>query len=63
MGPTYYGTVQPGNTGPNSGNNTPTEPVTTYTGPTAVAPDAAAALTLNICHNPLTGNLLYVSSN
>lgn len=30
IGPTYYGTVQPGNTGPNSGHNTITESVTTY---------------------------------
>ncbi len=31
IGPTYYGTVQAGNTGPNSGHNTITETVTTYT--------------------------------
>lgn len=31
IGPTYYGTVQTGNTGPNSGHNTITETVTTYT--------------------------------
>jgi hypothetical protein len=30
IGPSYYGTVQAGNTGPNGGNNTPTESVTTY---------------------------------
>jgi hypothetical protein len=30
LGPTYYGTVQPGNTGPNSGHNTVNEPVVTY---------------------------------
>lgn len=30
LGPSYYGTVQPGNTGPNSGHNTISEPVTTY---------------------------------
>ena len=30
IGPTYYGTVQAGNTGPNSGHNTVTEPVTVY---------------------------------
>ena len=27
LGPTYYGTVAPGNTGPRSGHTTPTEPV------------------------------------
>lgn len=31
LGPTYYGKVQPGNTGPGSGHNTVTESVTTYT--------------------------------
>ena len=31
IGPTYYGTVQAGNTGPNSGHNTISETVTTYT--------------------------------
>jgi hypothetical protein len=30
LGSTYYGTVQTGNTGPNSGHNTITETVTTY---------------------------------
>ena len=30
LGPNYYGTVQPGNTGPNSGHNTISEPVTVY---------------------------------
>lgn len=32
LGPTYYGTVQSGNTGPGSGHNTVTETVTTYNG-------------------------------
>lgn len=36
LGPTYYGTVQAGNTGPQSGHNTPTEPVTTYNPVSAV---------------------------
>ena len=30
LGPTYYGTVQPGNTGPGSGHNVISEPVVTY---------------------------------
>lgn len=30
LGPTYYGTVQAGNTGPNSGHNSISETVTTY---------------------------------
>lgn len=31
LGPWFYGTVQPGNTGPNSGHNTINEPVQVYT--------------------------------
>jgi hypothetical protein len=34
LGPTYYGTVQAGNTGPGSGHNTITEPTTIYIPPT-----------------------------
>lgn len=41
IGPTYYGTVQVGNTGPNSGHNTITEIVTTY------IPSATAILNQN----------------
>jgi hypothetical protein len=37
IGPTYYGTVQTGNTGPGSGHNTITETVTTYTPSTSVS--------------------------
>lgn len=37
LGPTYYGTVQAGNTGPQSGHNTPIEPVTTYNPVSAVS--------------------------
>lgn len=36
IGPTYYGTVQAGNTGPNSGHNTITESVMTYNGTTGI---------------------------
>ena len=36
MGPTYYGTVQPGNLGPSGGFNTITETVTNYVAPTSV---------------------------
>ena len=37
IGPTYYGTVQAGNTGPGSGHNTITESVMTYNGTTGLA--------------------------
>lgn len=36
IGAHYYGTVQAGNTGPNSGHNTISESTTVYNGPTAV---------------------------
>jgi hypothetical protein len=36
IGPAYYGIVQSGNTGPNSGHNIPSEPVQTYL-PTGIA--------------------------
>jgi YHYH protein/Secretion system C-terminal sorting domain len=36
VGLTYYGTVPAGNTGPTGGHNTITEPVTIYTGSTAI---------------------------
>ncbi|MBK9631160.1 MAG: YHYH protein [Saprospiraceae bacterium] len=32
IGPSYYGTIQAGNTGPGSGHNSINEPVTTYVG-------------------------------
>jgi hypothetical protein len=42
IGPTYYGTVQAGNTGPGSGHNTISEPVTNYIpGSTGVAEPSA----------------------
>jgi YHYH protein/type IX secretion system substrate protein len=37
LGPTYYGTVPSGNTGPTSGHNTPTGTVTTYSPTTGIA--------------------------
>ncbi len=36
IGPAYYGTVQAGNTGPGSGHNTITEPVTSYNGQSVI---------------------------
>lgn len=47
IGPTYFGVVQPGNTGPQSGHNTPSEPVIPYTPTTAAgAPVSDAGWTL-----------------
>ncbi|MBS1914430.1 MAG: YHYH protein [Bacteroidetes bacterium] len=53
LGPTYYGVVPQGNTGPQSGHNTPAEPVTTYTGTSDVEAPADAR-NLNIYPNPAT---------
>lgn len=60
IGPTYYGVVTPGNTGPQSGHNTPGEPVTTYvpdtSGTTGLAEDLAHSV--GIGPNPATDYLL-----
>lgn len=60
IGPTYYGTVQQGNTGPQSAHNAPSEPVTTYvpdtSGATALAEDISR--NMGIGPNPATDYLL-----
>lgn len=53
FGPTYYGTVPSGNTGPNSGRNTPSEPVKTYT----VAGVESESLAPLAFPNPTAGEL------
>jgi hypothetical protein len=55
LGTYYYGVITPGNTGPQSGHNVPTEPVTTYT-PSRVAEDIAT-LEWTVAPNPATGSL------
>jgi len=56
IGPTYYGTVQAGNTnGPGSGHNTITETVTTYN-PVSVA-QVTKKLTIDIYPNPAQDHL------
>jgi hypothetical protein len=50
LGPTYYGTVPAGNTGPQSGHNAVTETVTEFTGTAGVA--NAEAPTLSAYPNP-----------
>jgi hypothetical protein len=52
LGLTYYGTVPPGNTGPQSGHNTPTEPVVTYGGISSALTGMQALFT--IAPNPAT---------
>ena len=53
IGPTYYGTVPAGNTGPASGHNTITEAVTVYTG----LAERENKSDLNIFPNPAHNNL------
>ncbi len=52
IGPTYYGVVQAGNTGPQSGHNTPSETVVTYDPAGGVAQTSAGAM--SIYPNPTT---------
>lgn len=52
IGGTYYGTVQPGNTGPGSGHNTITEPVTTYNPPTVGIFQSDVQVTALVYPNP-----------
>lgn len=54
IGPTYYGVVQSGNTGPQSGHNVPNEPVQTYTPATGVK-ELESALDLTLSPNPSIG--------
>lgn len=62
VGPTYYGTVQPGNTGPNSGHNVITEPVTTYTPGTAAISGIDQPIDFEYYPNPVKDHLtLFVS--
>ena len=55
LGPNYRGVVPPGNTGPQSGHNVPTEPVTLYL-PSRVA-EADVELEWSALPNPATGFL------
>lgn len=52
IGPTYYGTVQAGNTGPNSGHNTITESVTTYTPSILISNNANDKIKFQFYPNP-----------
>lgn len=51
IGPYYYGTVQPGNTGPNSGHNTISEPVTNYIPGTTPVAEVSSIHALTIFNN------------
>lgn len=60
LGPAYYGTVPPGNTGPGSGHNDIDETVDLYTGATALS--SATLATLSIAPNPATDHLAVTGS-
>ena len=60
LGPTYYGTVQPGNTGPNSGHNTISEPVTNYLPGSTGIIESNGYSDFNAF---MTGNLLFLEIN
>jgi len=53
VGPTYYGSVPPGNTGPNSGHNTISEPVVIYT---SIA-ENDGTLSFSVFPNPAVSSL------
>ncbi len=62
LGPTYYGTVQTGNTGMNSGHNTITETVTTYTPSALGISDIYKKIEFEFYPNPTRDNLtIFVS--
>ncbi|MEO6046801.1 MAG: YHYH protein [Candidatus Kapaibacterium sp.] len=56
VGPTYYGVIPPGNTGPQSGHNTATEPVTTYSSGSAGV-NGESTGDWNVFPNPATVEL------
>ena len=60
IGPSYYGTVQAGNTGPGSGHNTINEAVVSYTGSTGLQ-QQELDYQVNVFPNP-AGEHIYVSS-
>lgn len=56
LGLTYYGIVPAGNTGPQSGHNTPTEAVTQYQ-PTVTGVERTQSVAVNILPNPATASV------
>lgn len=62
IGPTYYGTVQSGNTGPGSGHNTITETVTTYVPSALGRSNYNQQIDFEYFPNPTTNNVtIFVS--
>ncbi len=58
LGPTYFGTVPAGNTGPQSGHNTVTEPVLIWDGVSAVD-ELSASVDLEVFPVPSTGTVRF----
>jgi len=58
IGPTYYGTVQTGNTGPTGGHNTPSGTVTTYSPTTGIA-NVNEKITTLVYPNPTSDYLFF----
>lgn len=61
IGPTYYGLVPPGNTGPQSGHNVPGEAVTTYV-PVSPTTEISAA-SIKLFPNPVADRLVVETTN
>ncbi len=59
LGPAYYGIMQPGNTGPNSGYNTISESTTVYNS----VKDAEAEIKFSLYPNPVNDNLNFKLSS
>ena len=63
IGPAYYGTVQAGNTGPGSGHNTISEPVTTYTTGTSAIAEHFPQGQLSLLSNDGSGTSSFILYN
>jgi hypothetical protein len=62
IGPTYYGTVQTGNTGPTGGHVTISESTTVYSGTTGLADLDSKLIDIQIAPNP-TSDYVYITVN
>lgn len=63
IGTAYYGTVQPGNTGPNSGHNTINEPVTNYIPGTTVLSEVVSENAITLFSNDGSGSCEFIFNN
>lgn len=63
IGTAYYGTVQPGNTGPNSGHNTISEPVTNYVPGATVISEVISDYSITVFSNDGSGVCEFMVNN